>query len=104
MSYIPNKAMPHAAPDTDEEDDFENTGFYEWDGKEEDRSDLDRMSDLARDNPKTALGAGVALIAGAIASLAWPFMKSKTSAAPKRKQAKANPTRSSTRDAAPAGT
>lgn len=86
MSYIPNKAMPHAAPHTDDEDDFEDTGFYEWDGEEDDQSVLERMAELARDNPKTAFGAGVALIAGAIAGLAWPFVKPKTSRAPKRKQ------------------
>lgn len=84
MSRPPNKAMPHAAPQDDDEDDFEDTGFYEWDG-DDDRSVMERVSDLARDNPKTALGAGVALIAGAIASLAWPFVKSKSASAPKRK-------------------
>lgn len=69
------------------DNDFENSGYYEWDGADEDRSVLERLGELARGNPGAALGAGVALIAGAIVGLAWPFVKSNNSPAPKRKQA-----------------
>ena len=40
--------------------------------EDEDVSLLERVTEFARENPKAAIGAGIALVAGAIASLAWP--------------------------------
>jgi hypothetical protein len=93
MPRKPNKEAPSSAI-IEDEDDFENTGFYEWDGIEDDQSVIDRMSELARDNPKAALGAGLALVAGAIASIAWPFVRSKGSSKPAERKKSATKRRS----------
>jgi hypothetical protein len=60
MSSIPNSAMPHAkAQDAPEE----SGGF------------AGGLRDLVRDNPKTALAAGAAVLAGAVAAAAIPLVK-----------------------------
>lgn len=60
MSSIPNSAMPHAkAPDEQEESDSFAGG----------------LRDLVRDNPKTAMAAGAAVLAGAVAAAAIPLVK-----------------------------
>lgn len=43
------------------------------DGGASGRSFFGKISDLVRDNPKTALSAGVAVLAGAVAAIAVPF-------------------------------
>ncbi len=60
MSSIPNSAMPHArAPDEQEE-----SGSF-----------AGGLRDLVRDNPKTAIAAGAAVLAGAVAAAAIPLVK-----------------------------
>ena len=59
MSSIPNSAMPHA---------------YANDEKEQ-GSFAGGLRDLVRDNPKTAIAAGAAVLAGAVAAAAIPLVK-----------------------------
>jgi hypothetical protein len=61
MSSIPNSAMPHAvARDEPEES---GAGF------------AGGLRDLVRDNPRTAMAAGAAVLAGAVAAAAIPLVK-----------------------------
>ena len=60
MSSIPNSAMPHAVAQNEEEE----------------RSFADGVRELVRDNPKTAIAAGAAVLAGAVAAAAIPLVKS----------------------------
>ncbi|MEA3034594.1 MAG: hypothetical protein QOH04_353 [Sphingomonadales bacterium] len=67
MSSIPNSAMPHAqAQDEPQEETGLRTTISKGAGK---------IADLARDNPKTAIAAGVAVAAGAIAAAAIPALR-----------------------------
>ena len=59
MSSIPNSAMPHAQAKEPEE----SGGF------------ADGLRELVRDNPKTAMAAGAAVLAGAVAAAAIPLVK-----------------------------
>jgi hypothetical protein len=58
MSSIPNSAMPHAQAK-----------------EEESASFAEGLRDLVRDNPKTAIAAGAAVLAGAVAAAAIPLVK-----------------------------
>jgi hypothetical protein len=60
MSSIPNSAMPHAVA---HEDEPQSGGF------------ADGLRELVRDNPKTAMAAGAAVLAGAVAAAAIPLFK-----------------------------
>jgi hypothetical protein len=70
MSSIPNSAMPHAMAH-DEPEAQAGGGFTatltEQAGK---------LADLARENPKTAIAAGVAVAAAAIGAAAIPALRS----------------------------
>ncbi|MEA3034092.1 MAG: hypothetical protein QOH86_2108 [Sphingomonadales bacterium] len=67
MSSIPNSAMPHAqVQDEPQEEGGLRTTLSKGAGK---------IADLARDNPKTAIAAGVAVAAGAIAAAAIPALR-----------------------------
>ncbi|MBA3677728.1 MAG: hypothetical protein H0W74_10045 [Sphingosinicella sp.] len=82
MSHIPNSAMPHAGPDLDKEDEAtDRNSLYERAG---------RAAEKARENPRTSIAAGAAMIVGAIAAAAIPFIRSRnkteTKNAPARKQ------------------
>ena len=59
MSSIPNSAMPHAQA----KEEPEERGF------------ADGVRELVRDNPKTAIAAGAAVLAGAVAAAAIPLVK-----------------------------
>jgi hypothetical protein len=61
MSHIPNSAMPHAVAHDEQEQ--ESGGF------------AGGLRDLVRDNPKTAIAAGAAVLAGAVAAAAIPLVK-----------------------------
>ncbi|MEA3001777.1 MAG: hypothetical protein QOH81_565 [Sphingomonadales bacterium] len=61
MSHIPNSAMPHAQ--AHDAQDQEGGGF------------AGGLRDLVRDNPKTAIAAGAAVLAGAVAAAAIPLVK-----------------------------
>jgi hypothetical protein len=60
MSSIPNSAMPHAQAREEES----QSGSF-----------ADGVRDLVRDNPKTAMAAGAAVLAGAVAAAAIPLVK-----------------------------
>jgi hypothetical protein len=57
----------------------------------DDESVLERINQMAQDHPGTAIGAGFALIAGAVAGLLFPFLKS---AGPSKVEAKSSPAKS----------
>ena len=77
MSHIPSNAMPHATEEQLEQsegsDDGETLTLKEKAGKL-----ATSAADLARDNPKTAIAAGAALIAGAVAAAAIPAARART--------------------------
>jgi len=78
MSSIPNSAMPHAnaaslESDTAEEESFTAT-LKERAGKL-----ATSATDLARENPKTAIAAGAALFAGAVVAAAIPAVRARKS-------------------------
>jgi hypothetical protein len=60
MSSIPNSAMPHAVA----RDEPEESGSF-----------AGGLRGLVRDNPKTAIAAGAAVLAGAVAAAAIPLVK-----------------------------
>jgi len=68
MSNIPNSALPRATADTDIESDAEAQvvaaarSIFRW------------LTDTARDNPKKAIGAGAAVLAGAALAASVPFI------------------------------
>jgi hypothetical protein len=69
MSHIPNNAMPHAAaPD----DAAAETGLTL---KERAGKLAGKARDTAKANPKTAIAAGAALFAGAVAAAAIPKVR-----------------------------
>jgi hypothetical protein len=74
MSHIPNSAMPHAAPrETSAQKDEQSrskTGLSAQAGK---------VAELARGNPKTAIAAGAAVIAGIAAAAAIPLVRGRKS-------------------------
>ena len=76
MSHIPNNAIPHANADALETDDSAGEGetltLKERAGKL-----ATSAADLARDNPKTAIAAGAALFAGAVAAAAIPAVRAR---------------------------
>jgi hypothetical protein len=79
MSSIPNSAMPHATesaiqPDVPEGDDAEGFGTTL---KTRASKLASSAADLARENPKTAIAAGAALFAGAVAAAAIPAVRSR---------------------------
>jgi hypothetical protein len=59
MSQIPNSAMPHAQA----REEPEARGF------------TGGLRDLVRENPRTAIAAGAAVLAGAVAAAAIPLVK-----------------------------
>ena len=65
MSYIPNSAMPHAKPSG-------NTGEETKDAPNSLSARAGKLKDKARENPKTAIAAGAAVLAGAVAAVAVP--------------------------------
>jgi hypothetical protein len=78
MSSIPNSAMPHATenslePETQAEE-ISGITLKERAGKL-----ASSAADLARDNPKTAIAAGAALFAGAVAAAAIPAVRARKS-------------------------
>lgn len=76
MSHIPNSAMPHATAEPQQEQGgatlTERAG--ELAGK---------AADYARENPKTAIAAGAALAAGAIAAAAIPLVRGRSASGTK---------------------
>jgi hypothetical protein len=72
MSSIPNSAMPHATAEPQQEQGASAT-LTERAGKI-----AGQAADYARENPKTAIAAGAALAAGAIAAAAIPLVRGRS--------------------------
>jgi hypothetical protein len=70
MSSIPNSAMPHAMAH-DEGQEQGGGGFAATLSEQ-----AGKLADLARENPKTAIAAGVAVAAAAIGAAAIPALRS----------------------------
>lgn len=68
MSHIPNSAMPHAKPS-------EETGNETDGNKKSVSARAAKLKDKARENPKTAIAAGAAVLAGAVAAVAVPAVR-----------------------------
>ena len=64
MSHIPNNAMPHAGPQTEE------TGQSRDQESAGSASAFTQIADKAREYPKTAIAAGAAVAAGVVAAAA----------------------------------
>lgn len=71
MSHIPNSAMPHAAPTEKNAPEERKSGLGARAGK---------VAELARDNPRTAIAAGAAVVAGLAAAAAIPLVRGRKSA------------------------
>ena len=75
MSHIPNSAMPHAGPTETPQN---SSGNRQASGEQESGLGLGaragQIADYARENPKTAAAAGVAIV-GAIAAAAIPLVR-----------------------------
>lgn len=82
MSHIPSSAMPHAAPseNSPENADKASPTLSDRAGK---------LADKARDNPKTAIAAGAAVVAGAIAAAAIPIVRARKKSSDKTGTGKA---------------
>jgi hypothetical protein len=76
MSSIPNSAMPHAVSNDSQEEQGGAATLTERAGKL-----AGQAGDYARENPKTAIAAGVALAAGAIAAAAIPLVRGRSGSA-----------------------
>ena len=72
MSSIPSSAMPHATAEPQQEQGGSAT-LTERAGKI-----AGQAADYARENPKTAIAAGAALAAGAIAAAAIPLVRGRS--------------------------
>lgn len=75
MSHIPNSAMPHAAPTEKNAPEERKSGLGARAGK---------IAELARDNPRTAIAAGAAVVAGLAAAAAIPLVRGRKSASTSR--------------------
>ena len=75
MSHIPSSAMPHAGPTENgsETQDSASPSLAERAGKMAEKA-RDNLTEKARENPKTAIAAGAAVVAGAIAAAAIPIV------------------------------
>ena len=76
MSHIPSNAMPHANEAQLEQSDSSDEGGLTL--KERAGKLATSAADLARENPKTAIAAGAALIAGAVVAAAIPAARART--------------------------
>ena len=73
MSHIPNSAIPHAGPSEAQQDQGGTATLTERAGRI-----AGQAADYARENPKTAIAAGAALAAGAIAAAAIPLVRGRS--------------------------
>ena len=81
MSNIPSSAMPHAGPTANSKDNHqgESGGNANADAGSgavaSVKAGASKIADTARENPKTAIAAGVAIVAGVAAAAAIPLMR-----------------------------
>ena len=80
MSHIPNSAMPHAAAAPENETNETEESFT---SSLKDRAG--KLADTARANPKTAIAAGAAVVAGVVAAAAIPLVRARKSTDAKSK-------------------
>ena len=79
MSHIPNSAMPHATAKSETNDEQASSKSI--------RQRAGEIADKARENPKTAIAAGAAVVAGAVAAAAIPLVRARKSAGGEKKAA-----------------
>jgi hypothetical protein len=81
MSQIPNSAMPHANAASLEREESGGAGEGTESATLTERASklASSAADLARENPKTAIAAGAALFAGAVAAAAIPAVRARKS-------------------------
>jgi hypothetical protein len=77
MSNIPNSAMPHAKSQSDGNDGQSGQQKNEAGEKTTMSDRAGKIADVARDNPKTAIAAGAAIVAGVVAAAAIPMVRSR---------------------------
>ena len=68
MSHIPNSAMPHATAEPQQQQNEKDSGSSMSRGYE-------AVKDKAKQYPKTAIAAGAAVVAGAVAAAAIPLVR-----------------------------
>ena len=73
MSHIPNSAMPHAAPAQNEGQESGGKGGSL-------KSRAGKIAGKAKENPKTAIAAGAAVVAGVLAAAAIPLVRGRAKA------------------------
>lgn len=73
MSHIPSSAMPHAGPSEESQQDQGGGTLASAIGER-----AGKVAEYARENPKTAIAAGAALAAGAIAAAAIPLVRGRS--------------------------
>lgn len=73
MSHIPNAAIPHAVANDAETDTIEAPSTREKAAKLAERAKTTVM-----EHPKTAIAAGAAVVAGAVAAAAIPLVRSRS--------------------------
>ena len=78
MSHIPNSAMPHAVPTENSQQNAQNS--EQTTQKSGLSVQAGKVAELARENPKTAIAAGAAVIAGLAAAAAIPLVRGRKSA------------------------
>ena len=79
MSNIPSSAMPHAAPKNNNNEGGNSSGSQDrgGDNKKGVSARAGKIADKARENPKTAIAAGAAVLAGAVAAIAIPKVRAR---------------------------
>jgi len=82
MSHIPNSAMPHAGPSetTEPQQETQKSGLG---------AQASKVAELVRGNPKTAVAAGAAVIAGLAAAAAIPLVRGRKTSSEKSASGKA---------------
>jgi hypothetical protein len=75
MSHIPNSAMPHAGPPAQPQDDEGRQSYFGRDG---------HIAEKVRENKKASIAAGAAVVAGAIAAAAIPFLRARNTSGGKK--------------------
>ena len=81
MSNIPSSAMPHAKSTEAKGESGQEKNEA---GEKTSMSDrAGKIADIARDNPKTAIAAGAAVVAGVVAAAAIPIVRARKSAGEK---------------------
>ena len=75
MSHIPNSAMPHAGGPQDENKAKKSGGGKEKGAGASISKAASKVADSARENPKTAIAAGVAVVGAIAAAAAIPAVR-----------------------------